>query len=216
MPKRTVVYLVAVFSVIVVLASGVVAQGDLKPLVKKGEKAIDAKDYQAALDYFQQVVGKLQNLVEVAFETFMPDALSGWDAGEIRSQSWAQTTEGYAGNMTNINRVFTRTSDGKKVTVNLSNWPQIVSGLRQSLDAYKQMEDMMNMDPNTKITFDERDGWTIMRIVDQKRGSTQIQAVGESAMVSVEADYADAKEADQYLRSINLAGIGGAATRPEK
>jgi hypothetical protein len=205
----------AALMMVFVLAPDVVGQGDIKPLVKKGEEAIDAKDYQAALDYFQQVVGKLQNLVEAAFETFMPKTLPGWEAGEIRSQSWAQTGEGYAGNMTNITQVFTRTSDGKKVTVNLSNWPHVVTGLKQSLEAYKGMESMMNMDPNTKITFDDRDGWTIMRIVDLEGGSTQIQAVGEQAMVSVEADYPDAKEADQYLLSMNLAGISKKAERPE-
>jgi hypothetical protein len=213
MHKRNLVLLLALLSVMSFVATGAVAQDDLSTLVKKGEKAIDAKDYQEAIDYFQQVVAKLQTLVEAAFETFMPNALPGWEAGEIKSQSWAHTTEEQAGNMTNISQEFTRTSDGKTVTVNLSNWPHVVAGLKQSLDSYKQMESMVNTDPNMSITFDERDGWTIMRVVDKRGGSTQIQAVGEQAMVSIDADYPDAEEPDQYLQSMNLAGIAKKATR---
>lgn len=197
----------------VALSTAAFAQQDLKPLVKQGERAIDAGNYQEALDYFQQVVQQLQNLVGAAFESFMPKALSGWEAGELNRQSWAGTSEEYTGNTTNITQTFTRKSDGKTIQINLTNWPHLLQGLKQSADAYKQMSSMMANNPEMTLTFEERGDWTVMRVVENERGRTTLNAFSESAMISIEADYPDAKEADDYLSAIDLAGVNKQAQR---
>ena len=100
------------------------AQDDITPLVDEGRKALAAGKYQEALTLFQQVVQKIQAQVSQSFESFMPDALSGWVAGEIESQSWAGTTDEMTHNMTHITREYTRKSDEVECTVNITNWPQ--------------------------------------------------------------------------------------------
>ena len=70
---------------------------------------------------FQQVVAKVQKYVEASFEKFLPGAFAGWEAGEIESQSWTQTSDEFAGNMTNLSRDY-RSGD-KLITINLNNWP---------------------------------------------------------------------------------------------
>jgi hypothetical protein len=206
--------LVIVLTAVLMIGSSVTAQDDLKSLVKKGQSAFDAKDYQSALEYFQQVVQKLQNLVGAAFEQYMPKALPGWEAGELQRQSWAGTSEEFTGNMVNLSQKFTRTSDGKTCRIDLVNWPQSVTAVKQSLDMYKQMGDMMNADPNINMSINEKDGWTVLRIVDLQQNTTQIQAVSNNAMISIDANYPDAKEANQYLDAMDLSAIEHKAKRP--
>jgi len=183
------------------------AQDDLKPLVEKGRKAIDSKDYQAALDHFQQVVQKLQEIVGAAFEHLMPEAPTGWDAGELTRYSWAGTSEEFSGNMINISQKFTRKSDGKVCRINIVNWPQQMAALKQALATYKQMGDMLNANSNVQFSIEETGGWTVMRMVNQDSRATEIRALSEHVMVSIELDDPDAKAGEMFLNLMNLADI---------
>ena len=190
-----------------------IAQDDLKPLVRKGESAIISGDYQSALDYFQQVVQKLQDLVGAAFEQYMPKVLPGWEAGELERNSWAGTTQDFSGNMVNLTQEFKRTSDGKVCEVNLLNWPQTVNSMRKSFEMYKQMGDMLNADPNVNITIKDQGTWTIVRVVEKEADRTQVQAICENALITIAINYANAPEADQILQGMDLAGIDKQAQR---
>ena len=54
-----------------------------------------------------------------------------------------------------------------------------------------------------------------MRVVEKERDRTQVQAVSENAMVSIEVNYAGAKEADQYLKAMNLVALDKQAQRKQ-
>lgn len=190
------------------------AEKDVAPLIKKGEEAVNAKDYQSAIDYFQQVVMELHGLLGATMGGFMPPALAGWEAGEIEKQSWSGATNDSAQNLTNVSQTFTRKSDGKTCQIAVVNWPEMVTGMKQSVDAYKKMSEMMKSNPEMTMTVEERDGWTILRIVDKRMATTTLNAVSDGAYVMVTANYADATEADRYFAAMNLSGIaslGGTA-----
>jgi hypothetical protein len=65
----------------------------MSTLINKGQEALNSGEYQKALDLFQKVVQQLQSMLSESIERFFPEAFSGWDAGEIESQSWAGATE---------------------------------------------------------------------------------------------------------------------------
>lgn len=206
MCKSTLLRMVCIGLLLWAFAGTAVAQDDITPLVDEGRKALAAGDYQKALEYFQQVVQKIQAQVSQSFEKFMPDALSGWEAGEIESQSWAGTTDEVTHNMSHITREYTRKEDGTQCTITLSNWPQMVEGIRQSVSMYKQMARMTQSDPETQVSVEEKDEWVLLKIVEVGETAT-VTAVGDKQMVSIEVDRDDMSIADAYLGKIDLKGL---------
>ena len=146
--------------------TGLAAAGDeVTDLADKAKQTYAAGNYQEALDLFQQVVQKIQAMVSQSFERFIPKALAGWEVGEIESQSWSGTTGETSQHMTNLSCEYTREKDEAECTLNITNWPHLIQGYRQTAQMYKQMGDMLNADPNTKITMEEKDGWMILRLL---------------------------------------------------
>lgn len=187
------------------------AGDDVTALADKAKQAYADGNYQEALDLFQQVVQKIQAMVSQSFERFMPKALAGWEAGEIESQSWSGTTGETAQHMTNLSCEYTREKDEAECTVNITNWPHLLAGYRQTAQMYKQMGDMMNADPDTKIDVEETDGWVIIKIVEVSDESVQIAAIHDKLMVGIEFDQNEPDVADNYLKNIDLAGLAAAA-----
>jgi len=197
--------------IIVVFMSFVVAHAgdDVTPLVEKGRKAYADGDYQAALEYFQQVVQMIQAGLSESFEGYFPEALSGWTADEIKSQSWTGTTEDGAHSMTNLTREYRREDGGVQCTIALTNWPQVVQGMRQSLTMYKQMGAMMNQDPDKEVSVEEKDGWTILIMVEIEDNSTQIMAVSDKLMLNIDLNSKESKIAREYLGKMDLKALSG-------
>ena len=131
--------------------------------------------------------------------------------GEIESQSWSGTTGETSQHMTNLSCEYTRKKDEAECTLNITNWPHLIQGYRQTAQMYKQMGDMLNADPNTKITMEEKDGWVILKIIDVSDGNVQIAAVHDQLMVNIEFDRNEPDVADNYLKNIDLAGLVSAA-----
>jgi hypothetical protein len=188
-------------------AAAAFSQDDVLPLIDKGKKAVADGDYQTAVSLFQQVVQQLQTKLGGAMERFLPKPPSGWTAGEVEAQSWTGTSSEASHAMTNISREYRRESDDARCTINITNWPTMVQGLRQTVDMYKNMQSMMRQDPEREISFDEKDGWTIMRMVDKVSKSSQMQAVSETYMVSVDLNRDDSAAVDAFLGGLDLAGL---------
>jgi hypothetical protein len=195
--------------VAVTLAAPAYAGDEVAPLVEKGRKAYEAGDYQAALGYFQQVVQLIQASLSQSFERFFPEPLSGWTADEIESHSWSGTSQDGTQNMTNLSRDYQRESDGIGCTITFSNWPQMIQGLKQSVSMYKQMGEMMNQDPNMQVSVDERDGWTVLKVVEIESEQTQITALADDMMITIDLETSESGIADEYFARIDLKGIGG-------
>jgi len=191
-------------------AAGAFSQDDVLPLIDKGKKAVADGDYQTAVGLFQQVVQRLQTKLSGAMERFMPKPPAGWEAGEVETQSWTGTSNEESHAMTNISREYRRASDEARCTINITNWPTIVQGLRQTVDMYKNMQSMMQQDPDTEFSFEEKDGWSIMRMIDKASKSSQVQAVSDTYMVSVDLDRDDSAALDAFLGGLDLAGLARA------
>jgi len=183
------------------------SQDDVLPLIEKGKKAVADGDYQTAVGVFQQVVQKLQTKLSGAMERFMPKPPAGWEADDVESQSWTGTTKEESHAMTNISRVYRRGSDDAQCTISITNWPAIVQGLRQTVDMYKNMQSMMQQDPDTQVSFEDKDGWTIMRTIDKASKTSQVQAVSDTYMVSVDLDRDDSAALDAFLGGLDFAGL---------
>ncbi len=204
---RPLVFLVLLTALVTNVAD---AQDDPIALADEGRSALKAGDNQKALELFQQVVQSLQAMLAESLEQFIPAARKGWSAGEIRSNSWTGTTEQTISNMTNLSCEYKRESDGARLTVSLTNWPHLVTGMRQSLTMYKQMPQVMTADPNRQITVEDSGDWTILRIHDKKRESADVHAVHEHAMFTIDLDRGEMGVADDYLGSVNLSDLGNA------
>jgi len=192
--------------------TGLAAAGDeVTDLADKAKQAYAAGNYQEALDLFQQVVQRIQAMVSQSFERFMPKAQAGWEAGEIESQSWSGTTGETSQHMTNLSCEYTREKDEAECTVNIANWPHLIQGYRQTAQMYKQMGDMLNADPDTKISVEETDGWVIIKVVEVADENVQVTAVHDDLMVNIEFDRNEPDVAASYLKSIDLAGLVAAA-----
>ena len=193
--------------VMTVFVTAISAQEDMSSLVDKGQQAIKSGEYQTALELFQQVVQQLQSKLSASIEKFFPGALSGWEAGEIESQSWAGVTEEGTQNMTNLTRVYTRKSDGARCQINITNWPMMVQGLKQSLQVYKQMPQLLTADPDKQMSFEEKNGWMLMKMLDKKSKDAQVNAIHDHFMVNVEFNKPELAPAEQYVKSMDLTGL---------
>ncbi|UCG53394.1 MAG: hypothetical protein JSW58_07530 [Candidatus Latescibacterota bacterium] len=212
MRKRVATVLAIVVSMLLCVAvSATAADDDITALVDSGRTALAEGNYQEALDLFQQVVQKIQAMVSQSFEQFLPGALTGWTAGEIESQSWAGTTGEGSHRMTHLTREYTREKDDARCTINITNWPHLVQGFQQSMQAYKQMEQLMSADPRMQVEVDSKDEWTILKVVDSTEKTVQLSAVHKKLMVSIEVDKEEVAVAEEYLGKINLTGLAGAA-----
>jgi hypothetical protein len=198
---------VMVVALVLLVASSVTAQDDINKLIDAGRKSVDAGDYQKAIEQFQTVVQKLQDRLGGAIERYFPDPPPGWEAGEIESQSWAGGTAEGSHNMLNITREYTRQSDNTRCTVTMTNWPQMVQAFQQSLQSYRQMQQVMQGNPDVDLTFEERDGWTVMKIVEKQSRSVQVTAVHDRLIVSVALDGSDGGAADPFVNSIDFKSI---------
>ncbi len=183
------------------------AQEDMSSLIDKGQQAVKSGEYQTALELFQKVVQQLQSKLSASIEKFFPGALSGWEAGEIESQSWAGVTEEGTHNMTNLTRVYTRKSDGARCRINITNWPMMVQGLKQSLQVYKQMPQLLTADPDKQMSFEGKNGWMLMKMLDKKSKEVQVNAIHDHFMVNVEFNKPELAPAEQYVKSMDLTGL---------
>lgn len=183
------------------------AQEDMSSLIDKGQQAVKSGEYQTALELFQKVVQQLQSKLSASIEKFFPGALSGWEAGEIESQSWAGVTEEGTHNMTNLTRVYTRKSDGARCRINITNWPMMVQGLKQSLQVYKQMPQLLTADPDKQMSFEGKNGWMLMKMLDEKSKDVQVNAIHDHFMVNVEFNKPELAPAEQYVKSMDLTGL---------
>jgi hypothetical protein len=183
------------------------AQKDMSSLIDKGQKAISNGEYQAALELFQQVVQELQSRLSASIEQFLPGALSGWEAGEIESQSWAGASQEGTHNMTNLTRVYTRKSDGASCRINITNWPMMIQGLKQSLTMYKQMPQLLTADPDKQMSIEEKNDWLLMTMLDKSSQDAQVNAIHDNFLVTIEFNQPDLAPAEQYLKSMDLAGL---------
>jgi hypothetical protein len=85
----------------------------------------------------------------------------------------------------------------------------MIQGLKQSVSMYKQMGEMMNQDPNMQVSVDERDGWTVLKVVEIESEQTQITALADDMMITIDLETSESGIADEYFARIDLKGIGG-------
>ncbi|UCH85194.1 MAG: hypothetical protein JSW50_05760 [Candidatus Latescibacterota bacterium] len=207
--KKALASAVLVLTIALLWSTAGPALGDdeVTDLAEKARKAYAAGDYQEALNLYQQIVQHIQAMVSASLERFMPQAPAGWEAAEIESQSWTGSTDETSQRMTNLTREYTRESDEAECTVVIANWPQMIQGYRQTIQMFEQMGDMMNADPDTKVTKTTKDGWDILKIVEVSDGAVQLSAVHDQIIVHIELDRNEPGVADTFLNSIDLPGL---------
>ncbi|MBT8041778.1 MAG: hypothetical protein HKP10_07910 [Kiritimatiellales bacterium] len=192
----------------ILLAAVSVRADEMNTLIDEGEKAYAARDYQKAVDIFQQVVQRLQLRIGEAIERFFPDAHKGWTAGAVENTNWSGSSGEQSHSFVNSTRVYTRKADGVEITVQFCNWPMIMQGAKAGMAAYSNpmMAQMLKLQ-GIEFKSDEKAGWIVMSIVDSKSDSTQINAFSDRAMILVQTQASAADAASNYFGEIDLEGL---------
>ncbi len=202
------------FSVFLPLSATAPPQGEvagkLEELTTKAKEAYSNGKPKDAVNYLQQAIGAIQEEGVQGLATFTPIIPKNWKADE------AKTTTGMWGGVggtaassfqwSNVTRKYVRESDGLKMDVTISNWPQIITAQRASIQMIKSnpmFAQMMNQDPNKKMTIIDQDGWIGMRQI-QKGRRAEIMVMGKSTMVMLKLSKDDEAALDLFWKSMRL------------
>ena len=115
-----------------------------------------------------------------------------------------------------MSRRYKRESDGLKVEVTISDSPQIIQGQLQALKLYEnpQMLQMMNQDPDRKVTLVDADGWKGWNTLEKGKRA-QTMAICKSVMVMIEVRGDDEKVREAFWSGVDRKGLAAAVAPPK-
>ncbi len=198
-------------AICILLGAATARADEVTKLVGEGEKAYAAKDYQKAMDIFQQVVQHLQARIGETIGRYFPAVQNGWTASPVDNANWSGSAGAQSHSFVNSSRVYTRKADEIEVTIQFCNWPMIMQGAKAGMAAYSNpiMAQMLKVQ-GIEFSSEEKAGWMIMKIVDKKSDSAQINAFSDQAMILIETQANAADAALKYFEAIDLEGLDGA------
>ena len=191
------------------------AQG-VEALIQEGLAAYKAGQHQVAIQRLQKAIGIIQKSAEKGLASFLPEPAEGWKADPAKSQSGNWGAGEGAIQWTQVSRRYKRESDGLKVEVTISDSPQIIQGQLQALKLYEnpQMLQMMNQDPDRKVTLVDADGWKGWNTLEKGKRA-QTMAICKSVMVMIEVRGDDEKVREAFWSGVDRKGLAAAVAPPK-
>ena len=182
--------------------------------IDQGKEALLAGDSEAALEHLQKAIGLIQQTVEKKLETFLPKALEGWTRGDVNTSSGSWGSGEGTFQMTTATCEYTHKETERQISVQVSNSPQLLMGLKQMIEMFgnEQYRAMMAANANMKLEEVSAGGFKAWLMVD-KEGSAQVMAAAEKIMVQVEGDAEDAAAVKAYWSAIDHEGLAGSGKR---
>jgi hypothetical protein len=206
MSRTVAVSLVVVLLVTLVFAAA--PKDEALKLIDQGRKALEADKAQEAVTCLQKAIAIIQKSVATGFAAFLPDVWEGWKADEpkVDSGSWGSGEDAFQ--WSNVRRKYTREEDNLRVEVSITSMPQMVMGLRASLQQIKNpmIRDMLTKDPDSKVEFIDTDGWLGMLKTDKGRRS-ECTAVHEKIAVSISFRKEDMDLLKKFWNAVDRKGI---------
>ena len=187
----------------------------VEALITKALAAYKAGKAATAIDDLQKAISLMQKSLQKGMAGFLPAAPKGWTAGKIDSTSMSMGTAKDAGAWRQVSRRYTRTSDKLRVTITITNSPQLIQATKAASKMYQspQMIAMLNRDPNMKVELVSQHGWSGW-IVISKGKSAQATALAKGCMLSVSASKDDEAALKAFWKAIDLKGLSAGQTEP--
>jgi len=175
--------------------------------IAAGLKAFQAGKTQDSIAHLQKAISLMQDVLGGDLARYLPKAPKGWEAGEIKKQSYAGTGTATA-TITQITRVYVRTADKVKVRISLTNSPQLIQGQKAALKAFRnpQMLRIINQDPKKQAKLIDRDGWAGWSMIEKGRRAA-VTAFSEACALTIRLSQAEADVLEMFLTSTDLKGL---------
>jgi hypothetical protein len=179
----------------------------VRSTVEKAMTLYDGGNVSEAIATLQEAISLMQTTGTKSMAAMLPSAPTGWQKGEVESQS--MTAQGL--NFNEISCQYTRSSDGLGVRIQLCNSPQMIETHKSVAEAYKnpQMLAAMNQGQQIKIAQFSRDewvGWTRT----QQDDTSELVAFNNSNLLTIHLDKPDENVLEQFIGLIDFKALAGA------
>ena len=200
------------------------ADKDVEAKIESALKAYRSGQTGEAMSSLQEAIAMIQKSTEKGLAAFFPKAPEGWDASKLDSQSLSTGgSDNGGGSWTTLSQNFTRKKDPLKVTVTLTNSPQLIQAQKGMLAAFKNPEMLkaLNADPNHQVKLIEQSGWVGLRQITKGKGQDdkgkgEIAVYSDSCVLTLQVDSDDQAVLDTFWKSIDLKGLAAASPKSKK
>ncbi len=178
---------------------GIVQADEVTGQIQAGVEAYQQQDYQLAVDELNYAVAQIQEKLNAANSTLLPEPLPGWTADAVENTSAAMAMMGGG---TNMERSYYRNGETVNISI-IANSPML-SGMMAMFTNPMVMSSNPNMKP---YRYKRHKG-----VKEVDGGNTRITLIMKGlVMIKVEgARLKDEKMLEQYLEAMDLKRIQGA------
>jgi len=177
--------------------------------IDKGREAYRAGKAQESIRHLQKAIKLIQQTAVRGLASFLPDLGEGWTADEPNTTSGSWNANGTDMQWTQVTRSYQHEERGLTLDVTITNWPQMIQGVRAMVQMFKnpQMRAAMDGDKKKKHELVEGDGWTGLLITEGTR-RTSFQTYNEDVMVTMEIGTGDAALVRSVWQGMDRRGLG--------
>ncbi len=177
--------------------------------IDKGREAYRAGKAQESIRQLQTAIKLIQQTAVRGLASFLPDLGEGWTADEPNTTSGSWNANGTDTQWTQVTRSYHHEERGLTLDVTITNWPQMIQGVRAMVQMFKnpQMRAAFEGDKKKKHELVEGDGWTGMLITEGNR-RTSFQTFNEEVMVTMEVGTGDAAFLRGVWQRMDRRGLG--------
>ena len=178
---------------------------DVSDLIDNGKDAWKKGDSIATVASLQQAIQKIQAESGKAITACFPEAPAGWVAEEIENTAWSGSSGEGMQSMINLSREYTQEADDLRCTINITNWPQMVDGLRASIAgmADPAMRPMLKQ-AGIGASSQSAGGWEKVTVINTQDAESQVIMTKGAVMVHVVLNSADPALLGKFVGGIKL------------
>jgi hypothetical protein len=179
---------------------------EVEDFIEKGRKAYLQEDYKQAHQMLQKAVAAISENISAAFTPFLPAAPSGWQKGEVETNTTSMPTAEGDVRVTEAGCEYKKSESDEEVEIYFTNSPQIVQPYQQMAARSDMMKGIMKQ---RGLEVNEKDGWFI---VIEKRGEADHELTAVQQAVAIKIQRAPNQETAQlFFDAIDLNGLLQAA-----
>lgn len=185
--------------------------------IDKGREAFKAGKSHEAIDHLQKAISLIQKASMANLATFLPTRDEKvWEMGEIESTGGNWGTGEGSFQWTQVSRRYTKkgVEDGPEVTVQISNWPQMIEAQRAAFEPLRDPATramMAKLQPDVKLDFIDKDGW-IGTITTQKEDCAAC-VTHTKVIVTINANKGDDKLVKEFWDAMDSKALGEATSK---